>query len=91
MSNAPDVLIRQLCESLHVDHGFFVECLQESVVEVHEVNGRLELANATVLRLRRLERICGALEVPVPAALMLSTLTQRVAELEEEIRQLRSR
>ena len=91
MPPADPTRIRELCATLQVDEEFFVQCLEASVVEVHEVDGRLELANATVLRLRRLERICATLEVPLPAALMLSHLTQRVADLEDELNRLRAR
>lgn len=90
MPHAPEPLIRELCATLQVDEEFFIQCLEASVIEIHEVDGHLELANATVIHLRRLERICATLEVPLPAALMLSRLTQRVAELEEELRRLRS-
>ena len=89
MPLADPILIRDLCATLQVDEGFFVQCLEASVVAVHEVDGRLELANATLLRLRRLERICATLEVPLPAALLVSRLTERVSVLEEELRRLR--
>jgi len=91
MRNADPVLIRQLCATLQVDEEFVLHCLEESVIEVHEIDGHLHLANATALRLRQIERICAALDVSVPAALMIHRLTERVAELEEHVRRLKDR
>jgi hypothetical protein len=64
--------IHALCESLDIDDDFFVACLEDSVIELYEVEGHLELANATALRLRRLQRICVTFSVDVSVALMLS-------------------
>ncbi len=88
MPNATEAAIQQLCERLQIDSGFFAQCLQESVVEIHEVNGRWELANGTIIRLRRLERICNTLNVGVTAALLVLDLTQKVTDLEEEVHSL---
>ncbi len=89
MYSASDTALKQLCECLQIDPEFFVQCIQESVVEIHEIDGRLDLGNGTVLRLRQLERICITMNVDVSSGMLLLKLTQRVAELEEEVRLLR--
>ena len=89
MSSYPESAIQALCQRLHIDSGFFVECVRESVVEIDEIDGRLDLGNGTALRLRQLERICRALDVDLLIALRLLELSHRVAELEEEVRSLR--
>jgi hypothetical protein len=90
MVNMPDAALHQLCEHFQIDSDFFRQCLQESVVEIHEIDGRLELGNGTVLRLRQLERICDTLDISLSAAVLLLELTHRVAELEEQVQSLRS-
>lgn len=47
MHSPSDTALQQLCERLQVDHDFFVQCLQESVVEIHETEGQLDLVNVT--------------------------------------------
>ncbi len=89
MYSVSDIALKQLCDRLQINPEFVVQCLQESVVEIHEIDGRLDLGNGTILRLRQLERICVALNVDVSGAVLLLKLTQRVAELEEEVRLLR--
>ena len=71
MSKPSEAAIHQLCVQLDIEEHFFMACLEESVIEVSETEGRLELANGTVLRLRRLQRICLTFDVDVPVALML--------------------
>lgn len=71
MLRPPDAAICQLCETLEVEVHFLRVCLEESVIDVYETEGRLELANGTALRLRRLQRICVTFNVDVPIALML--------------------
>lgn len=90
MYSPSDTALQNLCERLQIDPEFFVECLRESVIEVHEIEGRLDLGNGTVLRLRQLERICTTLNVDLPVALLLVQLTQQVADLEEKVRLLRT-
>ena len=90
MNSPSDTALQQLCERLQIDPEFFVECLQESVVEMNETEGRLDLRNGTILRLRKLERICTTLDVDVSVALLVLQLTQRVTELEEKVRLLRN-
>ncbi len=90
MPQYPEIAIIQLCRRLQVDSGFFEQCLQESAIQVHEIDGRLDIENGTALRLRRLERICRTLNVELPIALLLLDFTGRIAELEEEIRLLRA-
>jgi len=90
MHEIPEAAIQELSRHLHVAAEFFVECLSESVIEIKEIDGHWDLRNGTVLRLRQLERICNTLNVQLPVALQIFDLTQRVAELEEEIRLLRS-
>ncbi len=90
MSEYPETAIVQLCQRLQIDSGFFVQCLEESVIEIHEIDGQLDMGNGTALRLRQLERICHMLKVDLPIALLLLDLTHRVAELEEEVRLLRA-
>jgi hypothetical protein len=86
MAEASDPEIQKLCRVLHIDAGFFVECVRESAVEIEEVEGRVKLGNASALRLRRLERLCEALDVELPVAMLLLELTRRVDELEEKLR-----
>ena len=89
MPNVPDAVIQQLCERLQVNSDFLVQCIQESVIEIHEIDGHWELSNGTVLRLRQVERICSTLNIGLSGALVLLKLTQKVAELEEEVQLLR--
>jgi hypothetical protein len=74
MPKPPEAALHQLCAQLQIEEHFFIACLEESVIEVHELDGRLELANGTILRLRRLQRICLTFDVDIPVALMLSKL-----------------
>jgi len=89
VANISEYALQQLCLRLHIDSEFFMQCLQESVIAIHEIDGDFDLDNGTVLRLRQLERICDTLNVDLPVALLLLELTTRVAELEEDVRLLR--
>ena len=71
MSSFSQSAIRQLCEHLEIEDHFLAACLEESAIDIDETEGRLELANGTALRLRRLQRICLTFDVDVPVALML--------------------
>lgn len=71
MAKLSKTAIRRLCEQLDLEDHFFLACLEESVVDVYKVEGRLELVNGTVLRLRRLQRICLTFGVDVPVARLL--------------------
>jgi hypothetical protein len=71
VSKPSKAAISRLCENLGIEDQFFMVCLAESVIEIRETQGRLELTNGTVLRLRRLQRICLTFDVDVPVALML--------------------
>lgn len=86
MPEASDPKIQRLCQVMQIDVNFFVECVRESVVELEEIDDCVHLSNASALRLRRLERLCGALNVDLPVALLLLELTRRVEELEEQLR-----
>jgi hypothetical protein len=90
MSETSETAIVQLCRRLQIDSGFFEQCLQESVIEIQESDGRLDMGNGTVLRLRQLECICLTLKVDLPIALLLLDLTRQVAALDEEVRLLRA-
>ena len=72
MAKLSKAAIRRLCEQLDLEDHFFLACLEESVIDVYAVEGRLEPANGTVLRLRRLQRLCLTFDVDVPVAVMLS-------------------
>ena len=72
MPRPSETAIRQLCGHLEIEEHFFIACLEESVIEIDETQGRLDLCNGTALRLRRLQRICLTFNVDVPVALMLS-------------------
>lgn len=74
MPKPSEAAIRQLCVNLGIEDHFFMACLEESVIDVYETEGRLEFANGTVMRLRRLQRICLTFNVDVPVALMLSEI-----------------
>ena len=71
MAKPSEEAIHALCECLDVEDYFLVACLEESILEVYETEGRLELVNGTVMRLRRLQRICLTFNVDVPVAVML--------------------
>jgi hypothetical protein len=90
MAEVPDDVIQGLCRELHLDVSFFMECVRASAVKIEEIDGKARLGNATALRLRRLERICDALDVDVSVALLLLELTRRVEELEERLRLARA-
>jgi len=85
MSNIPEQELQKLCEHLQINPEFFEQCLQESVVEIHEIDGHFDLGNGTVLRLRRLERICTTHNVDLSIALHILKLNQRIEELEEKL------
>ena len=85
MAKYSETAIKHLCERLGVESVFFTQCLQESVIEIHESEERLDLmVNGTALRLRRLERICHTFNVDVTVGVLLLALTQRVSELEKK-------
>jgi hypothetical protein len=67
----PRKAIERLCVQLDVDPRFFVVCLEESIIEVTTIKGRLDLGNGTVLRLRRLQRICATFDMDPQMALLL--------------------
>jgi len=71
MPRPSDLAIHQLSEDMEIEDQFLLACLEESVVELYEVEGRQEFANATALRLRRLQRICLTFDVDVTVALLL--------------------
>ncbi len=71
MPKPSEAAIRQFCVELEIEDHFFMACLEESVIEVYETDGRLELGNASALRLRRLQRVCLTFNVDVPVALLM--------------------
>ena len=71
MPRPSDLAIHQLSEDMEIEDQFLLACLEESVVELYEVEGRQEFSNATALRLRRLQRICLTFDVDVTVALLL--------------------
>ena len=71
MPRPSDVAIHHLCENLEIEDHFLLACMEESVIELHEIEGHLEFANGTALRLRRLQRICLTFNVDVTVALLL--------------------
>ena len=81
-----EAALRQLCENLGIEDHFVRVCLEESVIEVCEEEGRLDLANGTALILRRLQRICLTFNVDLPVALMLSQLRANAANRSERDR-----
>ena len=91
MPKYTETAIHEFCRSLRIDSAFFSECLQESVIEIREIEGRLDMGNGTALRLRQLERICGTLNVDVPTARLVLDLANRIAELEENVRRLENK
>jgi len=91
MVKYPQAVVSEFCQRFQIDSVFFVQCLEESIIEIREIDGRLDLSNGTALRLRQLERICSTMNVDLPVASLLLDLTHRVAELKETVRLLRSR
>jgi hypothetical protein len=89
MKKYPEAVIVELCQHLEIERGFFVQCLEESEIEIHEVEGRWDLDGGTALRLRRLQRICDTFDVELPAAKLILDLSERIAGLEEEVYALR--
>ena len=89
MSRYPKEALVTLCQRLQIETEFFEACIEESVIELHESDGQLVVGNGTTLQLRKLERLCQTFHIDVPTAILLRDLRQRVAELEEEIKQLR--
>ncbi len=80
-----DATIRKLCAQLDLDRDFVVQCLTESVAEVEEVNARLEFKDATLLRLRRVQRICLTFEVELSVALLLVNIHDHAADLRSQL------
>ena len=35
MKKVPETVIVELCQHLEIEHEFFVQCLEESVIEIH--------------------------------------------------------
>ncbi len=83
--------ILKLSKMLLVEPQFLEQSIEECVIEIRVTDEEIELDQTAILRLRRLERVCGALEVDVGMAQLILTLRDRVSELEAEIRALRSR
>ena len=51
MSAYPEIVIRRLSERVfHIEEGFLVQCIEESVVEIHEAGGELDWSNGTALQ-----------------------------------------
>jgi len=88
MAHSEDAL-RQLSRRLDIEALFLKECMQAAVVEIQEIDGTLDLAEGTTLRLRRLQRICHTFNVDLHVALLLAQLSQRAADLEREVEALR--
>jgi hypothetical protein len=84
----PEMVLIRLSESLRVDRGFLTQCIEASVLEIQETDGAWGVSNGSVLRLRRLERLCHVFNVDVPVAKHILDLTDRLAELEEQVRRL---
>jgi hypothetical protein len=75
MSRPSEDAVRRLCGALGIEDHLFRVCLEESVIDVYETeDGALEFANGTLLRLRRIERLCLTFEVDAHVALMLSRM-----------------
>ena len=85
MNAYPKEKIQDLCARLEIEADFFMECLEESVIEVREADDHLDLGNGSVLRLRRLQRICHTLSVEPPVAVLLNNLLKRVADLQKAL------
>ena len=85
MKDYSEKQIHELCEHLDIQSELFIECLEESVIEIHESNDHLDLDGGSVLHLRRLQRICQTLNVEPPVAVLLHHLLQRIAELEKRL------
>src|ERR1039458_6364530 len=45
MPRPSEAAIRQLCEDLEIEDHFLIACLEESIVDVCETEGQLELTN----------------------------------------------
>jgi hypothetical protein len=91
MDRPPEAVIDELCRLLEVNPVFLDQCLRESVIELRETEAGVELGNATLLRMRRLERLCHTFDVDLSVALLLTELAQRIEALEKELRTYRSR
>ncbi len=85
MTGPPKQEIALLCQSLGVESSFLTQCLQESIVEIEEIDDQIDLGNGTVLQLRRLQRICETFNVDLSVALLLLELTNRITELERQL------
>ncbi|MFH1723692.1 MAG: chaperone modulator CbpM [Elusimicrobiota bacterium] len=83
--------ILRLSETLLIEPDFLQRSIEESVIEVRETDEGVELDRRALPRLRRIERVCRALGVDVGIAHLMLTLRDRVSELEDEVRALRSR
>jgi len=90
-SKYSDASVKTLCQCLEVDSDFLMACLEASAIDIREEENHLRLDNGSILRLRRLERLCHTFQVDVPMAVRILALTQRVVELEDELRTMRSR
>lgn len=85
----PDAIVVRLSQSLHVDRGFIIECIEERVIEIREEKGEWSVVEGGTLQLRRLQRVCHTFNVNVPVAKHILDLTDRLAQLEYELSRLR--
>jgi len=78
-----------LARKLDITVEFLSDCVEYSAVRLVEIEDRVDLQEDSMLRLRRLQRVCNTFDVDACIGSMLLDMADRIAELERDIRRLR--
>jgi len=74
----------ELARRLEITTEFLLDCVEYSAVRLVEMEDHVDLKEDSVLKLRRLQRICDAFDVDACVGTMLLDMADHIAELERE-------
>ncbi|MFH2204756.1 MAG: chaperone modulator CbpM [Elusimicrobiota bacterium] len=89
MAKREDADLLGLARRLDITAEFLADCVEYSAICLVATEERVDLRDDDVLRLRRLQRVCGAFDVDACIGSMLLDMADRIAELERDIRRRR--
>ena len=81
--------LRMLAALMEIESEFLEECLRYGVVCLEDVPGETQPAPSEAARVRRLQRICRALDIDVYAGSIILDLLDRMDELQGELQRRR--
>jgi hypothetical protein len=85
-----DPRLDALAEKLELERDFLFLCVEHGVLRVDELEGEPDvLPPARRAKLRRLQRLCGSLELDVFSGSIIVDLLERLDEMERDLEFLR--